>query len=48
MKLTTALPLCGELMPDHPKTFCTRETNHAGYHHHEYSGRTWQPTPAPR
>jgi len=39
---STPVTLCGELHPDAPKYFCTREDpDHQGDHHHEYTGTTW-------
>ncbi|HET6356108.1 hypothetical protein [Streptomyces sp.] len=37
-----SVKLCGELDPERPKTFCTRDDpNHQSDHEHEYTGRTW-------
>ncbi|MFI6641181.1 hypothetical protein [Streptomyces sp. NPDC050504] len=53
MRLTTvtnypesAVTRCAELHPHRPTVFCTRRSDHPGKHHHEYSDRSWGPSPA--
>ncbi|WP_197371922.1 hypothetical protein [Streptomyces clavuligerus] len=42
------LSLCGELHPEHAKTFCTEQSPaHDGDHVHEYTGTTWPRRPEP-
>jgi hypothetical protein len=39
---TKTISQCGELNPESPTHFCTRDNpDHQGDHHHEYSDTTW-------